>query len=627
MLQKIRDNSAGMVTYILLGLLILAFAVWGIDFQFGGSDYLVKVNGEEVEPTRVSRAYQSQLQTYQRAYPEGIPTFQLEELKRNVLMASAREQLLYEHARSLGMRVSDEALAAFIAEQPGFQLGDEFSLDQFSLAADREGYSVQGFEEYIRRALLGQQLGSGLVQTAFVTAAERRRRGALEQESRTVSYYRIPASRYEADAEPDAEAIAAEYEADLVAFRTTESVKLEYIQLLPADLTRDTEIDEDTLVARYESAIENGVYVDEETRKASHILLAVQAGDSESDAAAKAEAESLLERIEGGEEFAALAAEFSDDPGTKNSGGELDWSSRAAFVGPFSDALFAMTVDEVRGPVRTTFGYHIIRLDGVRASEPKSFESVRDELLEQERLRLADEQIDAVSRDLDEAVYDNDDSLQPAADATGLRVQESDWITRSAGGGIGSSALVREAAFSDSVFLDRRNSQALRLEDGYVYIRVAEHRPSELQSLEAVTPQISRRLKRRAAAAAAAEAGAAAVERIQAGEDLAGVAADVEAEVTASQTASRFGGELEPALASAVFSAPAPVADEPSVDGAGFPNGDYAVFVIESAELGPEVADDVALRVAQTIGNGEFAAYIESLMADAEVEMRPGALQ
>ncbi|MFK8017002.1 MAG: SurA N-terminal domain-containing protein, partial [Gammaproteobacteria bacterium] len=420
MLQKIRDNSKGVLALGLMFLLFVSFAIWGIDFNFGQAASPVEVDGEPLPYVQVARNYQRQLSSYQQVYPNGIPPLQLEEIKRGVLRASAQEEVVYRHAYEQGFRVSDAALADYLQNQPAWQLGGVFSYDQFNLVAQQQGYSAEQFKEVIRRALVTEQVRLALLGSAFVTPQEREQRGALEQETRTVSYFVVPAERFLEDFTPDDAAISAYYDENQERFNTIEAVKLQYVELNPDELAADMPVNEDELRAAYDNGVAAGSYVREETRKSSHILIGASPDDADGQAAALEKVQTVLERVNAGEDFAALAAEFSDDPGTKTEGGSLDWSPRSAFVGPFSDALFSMEIGEISEPVNTRFGYHIIRLDDIRADEVRSYDDVRIELAQEERLRLATTRVDELSRDLDDLTYEYDDTLVPASEETDL---------------------------------------------------------------------------------------------------------------------------------------------------------------------------------------------------------------
>ncbi|NNF17227.1 MAG: hypothetical protein HKN70_10795, partial [Gammaproteobacteria bacterium] len=431
MLQKIRDNATSGFAFIMLGLLILAFAVWGIDFQFGGSQVIVEVDGEEVPSYQIVNAYNQQIQQFQQFYPNGIPELQQEQLKQRVVESFVRNQLLLSHTTGAGYGMPDDKVRDAIRSTPGFQVDGKFNAASFEYAANRGGFSPEGLYNEFRQSLVMQQLAQGLTETAFVTKEDIRTRGALERETRTVRTVRIAASDLLDEVEIDPAEVQSTYEFNQAEYMTEEKVRLDYIELDPEKIADTFEIDDGELQDRYTAGVETGEFSRPETRNGRHILIAVDADTTEEQA--RTEAEALRERIMAGEDFAELAKEFSDDAGSKPQGGELGWNTRDAYVGPFADAMFSMAVDDVSEPIKTRYGFHIIRLEGVRGNENQPFEEVRDQLVEELKNDRARAELTELMSELDELVYDVDDSLADAAAAAGVEIQQSDWITRSGG--------------------------------------------------------------------------------------------------------------------------------------------------------------------------------------------------
>ncbi|MFK8016127.1 MAG: hypothetical protein AB8G17_11895, partial [Gammaproteobacteria bacterium] len=254
-------------------------------------------------------------------------------------------------------------------------------------------------------------------------------------------------------------------------------------------------------------------------------------------------------------------------------------------------------------------------------------DDVRIELAQEERLRLATTRVDELSRDLDDLTYEYDDTLVPASEETDLPLGETGWITRASGSGIGADAGVREAAFSDSVFLDRRNSQSVRYRDGYLYLRVSEHRPVAQRTLEDARGEIISTLKREAAAAKAKEVGETAQSTLSTGGSMTDVAAELEAPVTEAATLQRRGGATPPEISRAAFAAPAPTEGSATISGTTLTSGGYGVFAVEGVNPGEPVAQDQGQRYAQAGGGYEFRAYIDDIYAEADVKLNPDVLQ
>jgi peptidyl-prolyl cis-trans isomerase D len=363
-------------------------------------------------------------------------------------------------------------------------------------------------------------------------------------------------------------------------------------------------------------------YVSTERRRARHILIEAGADD----AAAREKAEQLATRAKGGEDFATLATENSDDPGSKGQGGDLGWATRESFVASFSEALFAMAPGEVRGPVQTQFGYHVIRLEEVDAAHQRSFEEVRDELEGDFRRERAQARFYEQSQALADEAFASLSELDSVAGKLGLTVQSVDGFTRQGGGPFGAEQKVIDAAFSDEVLQERQNSPAISLgEESVIVLRVTDHQPPAQRPLEEVRSEIEATLRNEAARQAAEAAAKAAVERLAAGGSLSAIATEVGAQITGPTTFSRGDEAIPVELRKAVFLAPAPAQGQASHGTAVLANGDAVVFVVNAVRAGsisPEVAAqfaESAQRAAQQTALAEFAAYVAELERNAKV--------
>jgi peptidyl-prolyl cis-trans isomerase D len=454
---------------------------------------------------------------------------------------------------------------------------------------------------------------------------ELNRRIALEGETRDVEYAVLPAAGFAAGAEVTPKQVAAWYEKNAANLRTPEAVDLQYVRLDLADVEAGVEVTEDALREFY-AQVAPERYVSTERRRARHIL--IEAGTD--DAAAREKAEQLAKRAKGGEDFATLATENSDDPGSKGQGGDLGWATRESFVAPFSEALFAMAPGEVRGPVQTQFGYHVIRLEEVDAAHQRSFEEVREELEADFRRERAQARFYEQSQALADEAFASLSELDSVAGKLGLTVQSVEGFTRQGGGPFGTEQKVIDAAFSDEVLQERQNSPAISLgEESVVVLRVTDHKPPAQRPLEEVRPEIEATLRNEAARQAAEAAAQAAVERLAAGGSLSAIATEAGAQTTGPATFSRSDEAIPLELRKAVFLAPAPAQGQVSHGTAVLPNGDAVVFAVNAVRPGsmsPEVAAqfaESAQRAAQQTALAEFAAYVAELERNAKVTRNP----
>lgn len=624
MLQTIRDRSTGWVSIFLFVIITLAFALWGVgNYDFTGSNIIAKVNGEEIPTEDIRRVYRAQMQQYQQFYDE-VPAELQEQVRNNVLEGLVRDEVLSQHTRENGYRIGDASLVNAIQDMPMFQDQGSFSPDLFRARLAAQGLSPQYFEEQMRRSLRVTQLQQALRSTAFVTPQELAQRTRLEREQRRADWAQVSATEMANQVEVSEADIEQYYNDNEDSFMSAEAVDLEYV-LIDADaIAAGIEVSEDEVREFYEREREAGRFVAPEERRARHILVTVD--DDTSDADARNLATELLGRIQSGEDFATLASEFSDDPGSAPDGGDLGWAGRDVYVGPFADALFSMEEGALTGPVRTDFGYHVIQLDEVRGGEAQPFEELRAELQAELARRQAEEEFFDLSETAEDLAFETPDSLQPVADALGLQLQSATGITRAPGEGIAAYPAVLSAAFSDLVLEERENSDVVRAdEQTRIVLRVTAHYPPAVRPLAEVSDEIRAMLEQERAEELAAERGEALLARVHAGEALSVVAEELGATYNEPDLYRRTSG-LPPALRNELFVASRP-ADEPVIGSVTLEDGSFAVFVLSEVVPGDTTVLPEADPVATQAGQGHLLAYIAALRADAKVVLIPERLE
>jgi peptidyl-prolyl cis-trans isomerase D len=409
---------------------------------------------------------------------------------------------------------------------------------------------------------------------------------------------------------------------------TPETVSLQYLELNLADVAAAVQVNDKTLHDYYDQ-IAAERYTDPERRHGSHIL--IDAGTD--DAAALKKAQQLVERAKAGEDFAKLARENSDDPGSKQQGGDLGWSTRDSFVAPFADALFTMQKGEIRGPVKTQFGYHIIRLEEVQPAHQRTFDEVRTDLEADYRKDQAQSSFYEKSQQLADESFAALSELDSVGKKLGLPVLTVDAYTRQGGGPFGTDRKVIDTAFSDDVLQQRQNSQPVSLgEDKVVVLRVTDHKAAQQQPLAAVQADVETKLRTEAAHKAAEAAAVAAAARVTAGEALA-AAAGSGAQLTAKQSLGRAGTEsVAPEVVKAAFGLAHPAPGKVSVGTTRLANGDAAIVLVSAVRSGdagvpPQqlqaLSAQTAQRVSEQAAATEFAAYANEVQRAAKIKKNP----
>ena len=627
MLQKIRDKITGWVAGVFIGVIAIVFIFWGIQFEDSGNTSAAQVNGESIPVPLVRRAWQNRLSELQRTTRDELPAELVETEQQLLLDQFIRREVLLQHAAELGYRVSDDQLARALQEIPALQVDGQFSRDRYTALLQQQGRSEAEFEDEFRRDLELSQLRNGILISSFVTPSELSRRVALEDESREADFLLLPASRYAAAVTVPPERIASYYEEHKAEFMTDETVALQYLELRLADVASEVAVTEQELREYYEQVARER-YFAPERRRASHILL--ESGDD--DAAARARADELLGQLQQGADFAALARENSDDPGSKEQGGDLGWATRESYVTAFAEALYdaSLRPGELRGPVKTQFGYHLIRLDEVEEAHQRSFDEVRDELETDFRNDRAQAIFYERSQELADEAFSALTELETVAQKTGLQLGTVERFTRSGGGPFGPERKVIEAAFSRDVLDDRQNSPALSLgDDRVVVLRVTDHQLPEQRSLDSVREAIEGELGLQAALEAAETEGRALVARLENGETLAQVAESLGL-ATNGRASVRRTAALPPELVSGIFAAPRPGDSARSVGIARLASDDVAVFAVYGVRAGsldaPEqlaMVGERARRAGAVAAASEFDAYLAELERTAEIKTNP----
>jgi peptidyl-prolyl cis-trans isomerase D len=624
MLQRIHDSLGKWVVVIVLGLIAFSFIFWGIDFGLtGATTFAARVNGEEVPLTDFDRELQARQNQYQQVTRTELSEDMRRELRRAVIEDLVREAALKQRVEEQGYRVSDSRLVQSIRDIAAFQVDGQFSNDVYEGLLANQGLSPPMFEALQRESLEVGDLQSGIVDSTFLTPAEFRRYIELYNQKREVAYALFDIAAFSINVTIDDAAIAARYENNQASYQTAETVDLEYIELALADIAATIELTEEDLRAAYEEERER--FQTAEERRASHILIEVADGD---EAAARATAESVSTRLRNGEDFAAVAAEVSADAGTKAQGGDLGWIARGMLAGPFEDTLFAMQVGEVSAPVRTEFGFHIIRFDELRAGELQPFEAARDELAGETRTRRAENEFYDRANQLGDAAFDAYDELATVATAAGLPVKTLMGFPRSGDpNAFANSAAVVQAAFADEIVDSGRNSELVELADDHVLVlRVTAHHVPTVKPLDEVREQIREELTRERAQQLAEEAAQAFLTAVQQGNDPAERATALGGTWMPVAWVMRTDDTVPTEVLSAAFGMPK-TSGAPQREIIALSNGGQAVIVVTGVEPGEPTSmtqserDQRQQQLADQAARAELTGYIGSIRNSATVRI------
>lgn len=626
MLQYIRERAQGLIAWIIVGFIALTFALWGVqEYLGGGKDVPVaEVNDAAISAQRLQAAVQQQRQRLQEMLgPNFRPEMFAEAPMREAILQSLIErEVLVQAAVDAGLRVSDAQLAAIIRSIPAFQGEDgQFSTAAYERALRLQGYTTQGFEAELRRDLLVAQLQSALSATAFATPAEVERFQRLQNQTRDLGYMLIPVARFTDKVQVSDEEVKAHYDANPAAYTQPERVKLAYVELSVDDLARTVQVSDQEVAAYYDAHPEE--FSTAQERRARHILFRVAPdADQQAIEEARAKAEAALADIRAGKDFAAIARAQSEDPGSAKQGGDLGYFGRGVMDPAFEQAVFALEEGGVSEPVRSAFGFHVIKLENVRGGEVKPLAEVRDAIRARLREEQARERFYEMADQFANLAYEHPDELETVSEALDLPIQHSGYISRSSGTGLFADAKLREAAFSDDVLEGGNNSDPVELStDHLVVLRVEDRQPSAVRPLSEVRDQIVATLRQEKAREAAAQAAEEAAEQIAAAQADPSAYAKRNGFEWKRQEATRNEQQIPAPVLQLAFRMARPQDAATTVDRVSLPSGDRAVVVVYGVKEGTVAADASAPLVERADAEAAYQGVLDTLRAQSKIRV------
>jgi peptidyl-prolyl cis-trans isomerase D len=603
------------IQIVLFLFLIPPFMFFGIDrFQnSGGGETVASVGDYRVTQQEFARALRERQEAIQRvtggrAGPELLDSA---ELRSEVLEALIRRQLLLNRATRTGMTVTDGQLQSMIGDLPAFQSEGKFSFPLYEQYLRSRGMTPAMFEASARQDLLLGQLDDAFGETSFVPRTVIDLLARLSEQQREVSTFTIAPDKFTSEIKLDPDAAKKYYDSNQSEFRIPEQVRVEYVTLTVDSLMAQIALDPAEVRKYYDE--NRGQFETKQERQASHILIAVDASASAAEKQkARARADELYQQIkQKPDRFGELAKQYSQDPGSAAMGGDLGYFSRGSMPKPFDEAVFAMKVGEISPPVETQYGFHIIRLTHIKGGEVRSFEEARTQIETDLKRQRAGRRFAEIAEQFNNVVFEQSESLQPAAELAKTNVRQSGWMTREhAADQMLNSPKLRQAVFSEDVLTNKRNSQVVEVTPGVlVAARLLEHKPAAVQPFEEVSAAIAKKLTLRRAAQLAAQEGRERLEKLKRGGD---------AQVTwgAAQLVARNDAKgFSEAVLRQAFRADA--AKLPAYTGIDNPQGGYTLIrvsrVVEQEKVDADRRKQIAEALRQLRGQESMLAYVESL--------------
>ena len=625
MLQYIRSNVQGFVAKLIVAIIAIPFAVFGVEslLHSGGETAAATVNGEKIAPAELARAVRQQQQRLLAAMGENVDPSMLDEsrLRQPALDALITQQLLSQQAQKLGLTISDAAVDQTLVSLPQFQQDGKFSPERYLSILRESGFAPADFKQRARTDLEVDQLYNGIALSEFVTSAELERIIALSRQQRSFDYVVVPVTRNLDEIAVADSDIDSYYKAHSDAFLQPERVKLEYVELKASDFAKP--VAEADIVAEYEREKQSADAAVE--RHAAHILLEVN--DKRDEAATRALAKQIGDELAAGADFAALAAKYSDDFGSKQAGGDLGVSNGATFPQPFEQALAALQPGEVSAPVRTDAGIHLIKLLDQRVQTVPPLEQRRAEISEKLANESAQPALLKAVEQLRDLAFNADGLKQPAREMK-LALHSTDWLERNNRDPLFSNSKLIGAAFTDEVLKEGNNSDAIELApDHYVVLRVADHAEAAPHPLADVKSEVATLLKRERAVAQARARAETLKQSALDGAELSAVAAKAGLAFKQGKLLQRGAADVDSELLSAAFELPRAGDVAARTVLADTASGDVALLQLRDtidgklSELEPPQQRMLAEQLRRGNGQAVFSAYLDGVRAAAEIKL------
>ena len=615
MLQAIRDKAHGIFAWAMLLFVGIPFGLWGINNYFdGGKEKPVAVVGDrDVFEREVNRAYENLVARM------GSSDYDEKQLRHSALEQVINLELMTQAAHKEGLMISEAEIRDYVQSQPYFQSQGVFDKDKLKSVLDQQRMSQQQFAAEVASQLLNEQFMRGVTDTAIVTKRQLENFYKFRNQERLIEYFTIPLKK--ADGTVQDKDIEAYYQENKSQFQNPEKVSVDYISLTIDDVAGDFKPTEEELKSLYEE--QKAQFGNPEQRKLSHILIAADM-DKETEAkAALAKAEGLRQRTASGEDFAKLAKENSDDKESAVKGGDLGQVNKDAMDPSFSAAALVLAKGEVSQPVKTPFGYHLIKVTELIPATTKKFEEVRAELEKSYRHNAAENKFYDAKQKLDEMSFEHNDGLDALAKNLNRKIAQTGQFTRDVGEGEAAEAAFRGAAFGPEV-LEGKNSPVLEVGTDKVYVlHLREHQAASDKPLAEVREQIVAKLHVKMAQDAVRKQAEQLLTELKQGKPMADAAKSIG--VTLNKATVKLAGksDVPPTLMVAVNKAPRPTGGKPNPLVATLENGEQAVFLLTEVKDGTlasvdpkelEMAKDYLVKNGGQVQFNAFLDYLRNKM-------------
>lgn len=623
MLQDLRKSTQGTTAKIVVGLIAVTFALFGVESivgGIGGEPEVAVVNGEDIVESEYMRALESKRRQILAQMGELADPDLIDDgfLQASVMDGLVAEKILMQDAVAKGLYISDGTIDNYIRSIEHFKVDGAFSNDRMQMLLRNAGLTLTGYRESLRKEFMIAQPRTALIVSSFVLPVERQEIIALDRQTRSFGSLVVSKADYFDSIVVSDDAVRSYYDANQQDFVKPESLDISYIELNKNDFLDSVELTDEELMRLYET--EKQAFEGEEQRSAAHILL--QINDDRSEEQAKTEIEALHQQLKAGAEFSELAKQHSEDEGSTSEGGQLGMAARGVYVADFEDALFALELDQVSQPVKTEFGYHLIKLEGIEESGAPSFEEVRASLSERLKAQKANESYAALAEQLADISYAAE-GLEEPSEELGLELKQLLGVSKETQDPIFSNLKLQRKLFNEELIDGQNNSELIEPDEGHgLVFHIDNVHPEGVRSFDEVELQVRTLLEDKKATEFAESVGQAFVARVEAGEKPEQVAQDMGLTWMENDSVARNNVEFDRELLDKVFSA-----DKEADRVFGFTSavGNFTAVVLINVEsgVGDELSATELSSIDKLIGNGygavNYRHYQQVLESRAEV--------
>lgn len=629
MLQAIRNNAQGVLVWVVVGLIVVSFALFGLGSYLSGASKVVaaSVNDVEISSTELTRAYQNYQERLRKMFgnqyrPEMFATTRVKnEVLQGLITQEVMNQMLFEQ----GYLAAPEQIFDKLKKYEAFQEDGEFSAERYKEVLAAQRINGDAFENDLSRDIASQQIRTGVSTSAFLTEKEKETLAALQNQKREMGYFDISVKPYSQLIKVSDADIQSHYDKNSQLYLTTEKVQLEYVELNMDNVAALQDVSDEKVKQQYESSPESYMAKDE--------------------AAAKKKLNELRKKIQQGADFSELAKKHSQDKGSAKQGGDLGYLTQGV-AEEFDKVVFALKIGEVSQIIKSKSGFQLVQLDDIRKSDPeerkvrhilikadnklKPFAEVKASIKKELKYQQAGKVFFDDADQMSNLSYEIPDSLEPVAEALGLKVKASPLLTRRGGTGIFANPKVLSVAFSDDVLKQGRNSELLELSDTQlVVLRIKEHQVASVQPLKEVKARIKSSLLQQQASKKALDVTSDILARVQKNESITAIQKRYP-EIKWNKTdwvtrKAEKKSTLSEQLRKHVFAMPKPSSENTSWDKLALAAGNQAVIALFKVK---EVSDGKAdtAQITQVIGTADYDSVVQHLKSQADISISQNAL-